>query len=444
MASDAAYQAIEKPSWNHRLIVSMIDPMKTTSSLLIVIAFLAGIISCQHKNVHSTSISKDKKSQAELATGFERYVMRPQLIQNIPDVGDLNWGGFSGLRFIAKEATGDLLFWTITDRGPNGYETKKDGNLYRPFLMPSFHPSIVKIRTNKAEKTFEVIESLPLKNSTGEFLTGFPPENKSDVATKYEIAVDKDMQPLVTRGLGIDSESLTIDDKNHFWVGEEYLPSILEFDAQGTLLAHIQPAQKPGTKLQKNEIPYEYRLRKSNRGFEALAHYKDRIYFMTQSPLGFETKPRFIRVGVFNKKTRMYEAEYLYPVEGESADKIGDMEMINEKQFYVIQQNGDVGPDSVHLVYKADLTKATNVRSLKLKQTIELLSPHAFSRHFQFIQKTVAVDLVKEGYSDYEKVEGLTIIDANTIAVINDNDFGVDGKRFIARPVVLGIFKTKN
>lgn len=416
--------------------------MKIQSCALLLIFFM--MASCQTKNVHTNNQRKEDKNQAFSTAGYERYVMHPQLVQSLPEAGDLNWGGFSGLRFINQESTGDLLFWAITDRGPNGQEVKKDGKLYRTFLLPSFHPSIVKLRTNKAEKAFEVIEAIPLKNSTGEFITGLPPENAADGSSKYEIAVNTNMQALPVRGLGVDSESLAVDDKNHFWVGEEYLPSILEFDPQGSLKAHIQPAQKPGTKLKKNEIPYEYRLRKSNRGFEALASFKDRIYFMTQSPLGYETKPRFIRVGVFNIKTRLYEAEYLYPVEEESADKIGDMQMINEKQFLVIQQNGDVGPQSTHLVYRANLAKATNVLSLKLKQAPELISPRAFPRHFKYVEKTVAVDLVKEGYSDFEKVEGLTLIDDKTVAVVNDNDFGVDGSRFVLRPVVLGIFGIKN
>jgi hypothetical protein len=414
------------------------------NQVFFVILLLLTTFSCQHKNVHTSPVKKEEKPQSVATTGYERYLLRPQLIQSIPGAGDLNWGGFSGLQFIAQEPTGDLLFWTITDRGPNGLETKKDGKLYRPFLMPGFHPSIVKLRANKAERSLEVVESIPLKNSTGEFLTGFPPKNSEGSASKFEIAVDVNMNSLSVQGLGIDSESLAIDSEKHFWVGEEYFPSISEFDPQGTLLAHIQPAKKPGVKLNKNEIPYEYRLRKMNRGFEALSYFNNRVYFMTQSPLGFETKPRFIRIGVFNTKTRLYEAEYLYPLEGDSADKIGDMQMLNAKQFLVIQQNGEVGPQSVHLVYKVDLSKATNVLSLKLSKPPELTSDRAFPRGFKYATKSIALDLVKEGYSDFEKVEGLAVLDDSTVAVVNDNDFGVDGGRLIFRPTALGIFKIKN
>lgn len=410
------------------------------------ILMMLAILGCRHKNVHTNQTKKEEKSQATiLSTGnYERYLLHPQLIQTLPEAGDLNWGGFSGLHFIEKELTGDLIFWTITDRGPNGLESKKDKVIYRPFLMPSFHPSLVKIKTNKADKVLEVIESIPLKNSTGEFLTGLPPANSEDSPNRFEIPVDTNMNRISAQGLGIDTESLAIDSQQHFWVGEEYDPSILEFDPQGTLISHIQPAEKANVKLRKNELPYDYRFRKSNRGFEALSYFKDRIYFMTQSPLAFETKPRFIRIGVFNTKTRFYEAEYLFSLDIESADKIGDMQMLNSKQFMVILQNGEIGPSSIHSVFKVDLAQATNVLKSKFSKAPELLSQKSFPKKFKFAKKRLVVDLVKDGYAEFEKVEGLAIIDDKTIAVINDNDFGVEGGRITPKPTALGVFKILN
>ena len=49
------------------------------------------------------------------------------------------------------------------------------------------------------------------------------------------------------------------------------------------------------------------------------------------------------------------------------------------------------------------------------------------------ITKYLHVDLVTAGYNTTEKVEGLTIIDCNTLAVINDNDFTVGGLTFNQR-----------
>jgi 2',3'-cyclic-nucleotide 2'-phosphodiesterase/3'-nucleotidase/5'-nucleotidase len=41
------------------------------------------------------------------------------------------------------------------------------------------------------------------------------------------------------------------------------------------------------------------------------------------------------------------------------------------------------------------------------------------------IEKRLYVDLVAAGYHNVQKVEGLAWIDEDTIAVVNDNDFGV-------------------
>jgi hypothetical protein len=74
---------------------------------------------------------------------------------------------------------------------------------------------------------------------------------------------------------------------------------------------------------------------------------------------------------------------------------------------------------------------------------------------FNPLSKVLHVDLAKAGYNTVEKVEGLALIDAATIAVINDNDFGVaqiqidsatgtyklaDG--YVPEPEVLGVIRT--
>ncbi len=41
------------------------------------------------------------------------------------------------------------------------------------------------------------------------------------------------------------------------------------------------------------------------------------------------------------------------------------------------------------------------------------------------IEKILHVDLNEAGYNQVQKVEGLTLIDPQTLAVLNDNDFGV-------------------
>jgi hypothetical protein len=70
------------------------------------------------------------------------------------------------------------------------------------------------------------------------------------------------------------------------------------------------------------------------------------------------------------------------------------------------------------------------------------------------VEKQLFVDLNVAGYNQTEKVEGLAVIDPYTIAVVNDNDFGVaqitvnpDGtftRNYIPEPIQLGIIDVRH
>lgn len=340
---------------------------------------------------------------------------------------NFKWGGFSGLNFIKKETNGDLLFWTLTDRGPNGAEFKRNKKRHRPFISPDFTPHFVQLKFIKAENKVIIVKTIPFKDLKNKPMTGLPPK---DSLAKMEQATNTDGANIETDNNGVDSESMTIDSKKHFWVGDEYLPSLLEFDANGKLLARITPAADAKVTLKKNEIPNAFSFRKFNRGFEAIGYKNDKIFFMSQSPLGVDGAHKdkefsVIRIGVFNTKTRMYEAEYLYPLTQKKVDKIGDLVMIDDTHFYVIEQNGDTGKDGVHVIYKVDLTNATNLVKAPLARDPETYPAAELLAKVMPAQKTLVVDLVAGGYSDFEKIEGLTMIDDKTLAIVNDNDFGV-------------------
>ena len=60
-------------------------------------------------------------------------------------------GGFSGLMLKKSANKDELVFETITDRGPNGYLTNSKE---RPFLLPDFSPQIVSLKANLKEQNF--------------------------------------------------------------------------------------------------------------------------------------------------------------------------------------------------------------------------------------------------------------------------------------------------
>ena len=118
------------------------------------------------------------------------------------------------------------------------------------------------------------------------------------------------------------------------------------------------------------------------------------------------------------------------------ADKIGDMTAVPGGGFLVVERDDDALPVDpaatiTKPVYAFNLTGATDITT---KDTLysgvsldQMTATQLKAVGVTAIGKVLHVDLVKAGYAGVEKVEGLTYVDATTLAVINDNDFGVEG-----------------
>ena len=76
--------------------------------------------------------------------------------------------------------------------------------------------------------------------------------------------------------------------------------------------------------------------------------------------------------------------------------------------------------------YLVDITGATDITTKDANgRSIEQASESDLKKAgIAYVKKSMAVDLAKLGFSP-DKFEGLAIIDSTTIAVVNDNDFGV-------------------
>ena len=94
------------------------------------------------------------------------------------------------------------------------------------------------------------------------------------------------------------------------------------------------------------------------------------------------------------------------------------------------QGQGEQGSDKDgklrNLIYKVDLRKASDLTAFdKPGAYPEFDDQQALAqRGIALADKTLVVDLRQLGWQQ-EKAEGLALIDHNTLAVANDNDFGV-------------------
>ena len=153
----------------------------------------------------------------------------------------------------------------------------------------------------------------------------------------------------------------------------------------------------------------------------------------------------------------------LGPEPNTRADKIGDAVSFGNGEFLVVERDDDSVPgDSPSViekkVYRLNLTGATDVSSLSgligaTGKTVDQLTvAELVANGIHPIEKILHLDLNAAGYNRVQKVEGLTLVDPQTIAVINDNDFQVanitvnpDGTftwNDVPEPIQLGIIET--
>jgi hypothetical protein len=334
-------------------------------------------------------------------------------------------GGFSGLRYLGKSNGGRLRFLTLTDRGPNAAEEKKDGRTLRPFALPDFQPQIVFLLADAEAGSLVVEKIVPLSRPDGRPITGLPPKAGG------EVPVNLKGTQLPYDPFGMDPEGIALNADGTFWIGEEYWPSLAHFSAEGQLLEVMRPGQG---------LPKVFEQIKINRGFEGITLGNGKLYGMLQSPLDNprsenqvnSEKSHFIRIVEVDPFERKTLAQYGYLLGPGKSDKIGDIAVSPSGEFFAIEQNGKEGKKSVKKVFRFSLEKATNLQLLSEKLvgpggTLESTKrKNLLAAGVVVAEKEEVCDLAALGVKE-SKAEGIDFVDANTIAIVVDNDFGLAG-----------------
>lgn len=345
----------------------------------------------------------------------------------------LREGGFSGLHHLPGTADEYLI---VGDRGPNAdagsHPLATGSTLVFPF--PNYAPKVFHAKAQNG--VLQILDTTPIKRPDQSPASGLPlPTGQGNTGeTPWS---DTLASVLPNDPWGIDSEGLVIGNNGEAWVCEEYATSVWRLDTNYRAVERYTPFAQ---ETEDTAIDSIYGKRRPNRGFEGVAYTPNgRVYAIVQNQLnnpdaGTESSSRLHRILELDPYTgaqRSFGYEHAAPVGAiRNKDwKIGDMVAVNNTQFLVLEHAERNGWNEKN-VYLIDLADATPIPDGTFAgATYEQLNDAAAAAGFgiQVATRTKVLDLLESGWDlSHDKPEGITILDAQTIAIVNDNDFGID------------------
>ena len=229
-------------------------------------------------------------------------------------------------------------------------------------------------------------------------------------------------------GWDFDPESLQVSPDGSLWVGEEFGPYLLHFDADGRLVE--EPVPTPGVRSPSNPtLGADTPNLPSSKGYEG----------MSISPNGQVLHPMLEGATAEDKAAGMADALRIYTVRrGAFEDRflryrmespthaLGDFVQVNNHEGLVIERdNGQGGSAVFKRIYLVDLRDADQdgwVSKRLLVDLMDVANPHGLSPYgdpFTF---------------PFFTIEDVEILDSRTIAVMNDNNFPAAGGRSATEP----------
>lgn len=315
--------------------------------------------------------------------------------------------GFSGVQFADQDS-----YWFLSD---NGFGTKLNSQDYL-------------LRLYRVDSNFRGEDGGDGSVNVIDFIQFSDPDNKAPFSIKNEDTSDR----LLT-GFDFDVESFVIAADGTFWVGEEFGPFLLHFDATGKLLEAPIPTPNNGTNPSEDFVrspqnpaildqPEQANLARSN-GYEGLAINPDKtkLYALLEGTVAGDPEDA-LRIYEFDLASKQFTGiKGLY--RKESPDHpIGDFTVINENEYLVIERDNFSG-DAAEFkkIFKIDLSKQDANGYVTKEEVVDLLNisdPQDLNRdsstNFRF---------------PFITIEDVLVIDKDTILVANDNNYPGTGGR---------------
>jgi alkaline phosphatase len=333
-------------------------------------------------------------------------------------------------------------FVGITDRGPTFTRTLPTAG--RIFPLPSYTPTLVFFSAHDGVIAPHTLIPIVVDDA-GTPATGIPNNANDD---SVPLATSTSITPLPFNPNGLDVEDVHTLPDGGFIVVDEYSPSLAIIDEGGKVLKRYIPQGKTlagAAYTVSDSLPAILAQRRSNRGFECIAVSDDgrTAYTMTQSPLG-PTSPgtpptrnsrilRVLRLDISDPLNLQVTGQFLlrmsdassYPTGNRPQDlKLSAAAWVSENKLLLLERSDEIGIGGAKLIL-ADLAAATDVSALPEAATLALENVNT---NLAALGITLATSTVV--YTNGEtpeitdfKLEGLAILNQNTVAISNDNDF---------------------
>ncbi|MBK8158329.1 MAG: esterase-like activity of phytase family protein [Rhodospirillaceae bacterium] len=333
------------------------------------------------------------------------------------------------------------VFYSVTDRGPN---VDRDESTAKTFPQPDFVPSIQRIELGR-DNTFRVAWMINIRDAEGSPITGLPNPLKS---TRTELAYDQAGARLPFDPNGLDTEGLVRLSDGTFWLADEYAPSLVHVASNGRIIERLVPygiegdLAKAGYRI-RAALPAILARRHLNRGFEGIAVSPDEafLYAMMQNPLANPDVATYKHA----KATRLFKietatgklvGEYVYELEpyqaftdDHDANKQSDVRISELSAFAADKLVVLERVTHTTILYAVNLASGSNILGTEWDDASTVPTLEQVSLAGVGIKPLAKVKWLDSTERDDipSKIEGVAIIPPDTLVIINDNDFGIEG-----------------
>ncbi|WP_348753594.1 esterase-like activity of phytase family protein [uncultured Aquincola sp.] len=244
-------------------------------------------------------------------------------------------------------------------------------------------------------------------------------------------------------GFDFDVESIARAKDGSYFVGEEFGPYILHFDAQGTLMS--DPVAHPFLKSPSNPLVMNNGAQvtsQGSRGFESLAFNGDqsRLWAVPEAaPTVAALRPvandeRYLNFFEFDPAAMAYTGHNLvYKKDGPQTGNnivIGDMTNVGGDKFVLIERDSKYGSAAeVKRLYLVDLNEVDETGTLKKTLLVDLLHVND--------PLNIGGPLATVGGSfsmPFDSIESVVVLDNHTLAVAIDTNYPDEDGRLLGKP----------